>query len=75
MSALLVSRLEWPRIRFLPPVYNYPYNLQAKVPTERLARRLNDLVCIAYEGRSIDLDQMDDILVEEPLRSWLAGRE
>jgi hypothetical protein len=73
-SALLVSRLEWPRIRILPPGYNYPYNLQSKVPPERRARVLNDLVCIAYEERSLSPNRMEDMRVDEPLRSWLAVR-
>jgi hypothetical protein len=29
------------------------------------------LVCIYYEGRSLDPGKIDDIEVAEPLRSWL----
>jgi len=72
LSALLVTRLDPRRIRILPPEYNYPYNLQQDLPDERRSESLNELVCIAYEDRSLDPDQMYDISVSEPLRSWLA---
>ena len=71
LSALLVTKLEAQRVRILPPDYNYPYNLQVAVPQERRAAVLNDLVCIAYEDRSLDPDLVDDIEIKEPLRSWL----
>lgn len=74
LSALLVTRLERQRIRILPPEYNYPYNLQNQVPADLRAKALNDLVCIAYEDRTLDPESMDDISVDEPLRSWLAAR-
>jgi hypothetical protein len=74
LSALLATRVDPGRLRLLPPEYNYPYNLHGSVPEERRARALNDLVCIAYEDRSLDPDEMEDINVEEPLRSWLAAR-
>jgi hypothetical protein len=73
-SALLATRIEQERLRILPPDYNYPYNLQAKVIPSRRAERLNDLVCIAYEERSLNPEQVDDIRIDEPLRSWLAAR-
>jgi hypothetical protein len=72
LSALLVTHLEPEHIRLLPTSYIYPYNLHNDVPTSRRAEALNDLVCIAYEDRSLDPGAMDDILVHEPLRSWLA---
>lgn len=74
LSTLLVTRLDRQRIRILPPVYNYPYNLQKDVPEYRRAESLNDLVCIAYEDRPLDPELMDDISVNKPLRSWLAAR-
>lgn len=74
LSALLVTRLGRRRVRILPPEYNYPYNLQQDIPEDRLAKSMNDLVCIAYEDRSLDPDKMDDISVGEPLRSWLEAR-
>ncbi|MCB9419842.1 MAG: hypothetical protein H6667_08555 [Ardenticatenaceae bacterium] len=73
-SALLAARLPLERVRILPPDYNYPYNLHQSVPPERRAAALNDLVCAAYEERSLDPQLMDDIAVQEPLRSWLAAQ-
>ncbi len=70
-SALLTTRFDPQHIRFLPPDYNYPYNLHQLVPFNRRAAALNDLVCIAYEDRPLDPRLMEDIEVHEPLRSWL----
>jgi len=70
-SALLVSSLGPERIRILPPTYNYPYNLQDQIPTSRRSLKLNNLVCLTYEGRSINPNEMKDIQVGEPLRSWV----
>lgn len=72
LSALLVTSLDLKRMRILPPDYNYPYNLHQSVPEDRRALALNDLVCIAYEDRSLDPNVVDDIDIREPLRSWLA---
>lgn len=71
LSTLLVTRLDPKRIRLLSPDYNYPYNLHQSVPLDRRAAALNDLVCITYEGRSLDPSLVDDINIHEPLRSWL----
>ncbi len=71
LSAALVAKFTPERIRILPPDYSYPYNLHSSVPPERRAEVLNHLGCIAYEDRSIDPRRMDDIVVKEPLRSWL----
>ena len=73
LTALLATRLDPKRIRFLPPDYNYPYNLHQSVPPDRQALALNDLVCIAYEDRSLDPGVVDDINVHDPLRSWLSA--
>jgi hypothetical protein len=73
LSALLVTSFEAERILILPPDYNYPYNLQGLVPAERRARWLNALVCIAYEDRLLDPNLVDDIRIDEPLRSWLSA--
>lgn len=73
-SALLVVELDVKRLCVLPPDYNYPYNLQQSVPVERRAVVLNDLVSIAYENRPLDPKQVDDIDIQEPLRSWLSAR-
>jgi hypothetical protein len=74
LSAVLAHELPPAALRLLPPQYSYPYNLHAEVPAERRAKALNDLVCIAYEDRPLHPDQVDDIEIHEPLRSWLAAR-
>jgi hypothetical protein len=74
LSALLATQIEPQRLRILPPTYSYPYNLHASVPPARRAETLNELVCVAYETRSVDPDVVDDIEIAEPLRSWLVDR-
>ena len=71
LSALIAARLDPQRVQILPPAYNYPYNLHQSVPRDRRAQALDDLVCMAYEDRSLDPAVMNDIMVREPLRSWL----
>jgi hypothetical protein len=73
LSALIVTTLDSRRVRILPPTYNYPYNLQARVPIEHRAQSLSDLVCFTYEDRSIDPGAMTDIAIDERLRAWLAA--
>lgn len=73
-SALLATALDRDRMRVLPSEYNYPYNLQAIIPEKRKVGRLNELVTIAYEERPLDPVLMDDIEVDEPLRTWLLNR-
>lgn len=72
LSALLVKEIMPERLRILPPEYNYPFNLQGRVPAEYRARALNDAATFAYEDRSLDPAEITDIALEEPLRSWLA---
>jgi len=72
LSALVASSLDTERVRVLPPDYSYPYNLHRSVPPSRRAAALNDLVCIAYEDRSLNPDLVGDIVIHEPLRSWLS---
>jgi hypothetical protein len=74
LSALLATDLDSDRLRILPPEYNYPYNLQASVPAERRARTLNEPVCLTYEGRTLEPDLVEDVVIHDPLRSWLADR-
>lgn len=74
LSTLIATRLDHKRILTLPPDYSYPYNLHESVPPARRALALNDLVCIAYEDRSLDPRVVDDINIDEPLRSWLSTR-
>lgn len=71
-SALLATRLNPARVRMLPEEYSYPYNLHHMVPRDRKAASLNELVCAACEDRPLDPELMDDIVVEEPLLSWLS---
>ena len=71
LSALLVTSLEPERLKILPPEYNYPYNLHQSVPLERRASSFNDLVTLVYEERPVDPRMIDDIIVNEPLRTWL----
>ena len=72
-SALLVASLEPERIRILPPTYNYPLHLQGRIPADRRAAALNDLVCFSYEQESIRPEALTGIQVREPLRSWLVS--
>ncbi len=74
LSALIATKLDPPRICTLPPDYSYPYNLHGSIPLDRRASALNDLVCIAYEDRSLDPGVVNDININEPLRSWLSIR-
>jgi len=74
LSALVSASVRPERIRALPPAYSYPYNLQSSIPSDRRAQWLDDLVCAVYEDRSIDPDSVDDIAIDEPLRSWLSAR-
>lgn len=74
LSTLVAAKIEPDRLRILPPDYNYPYNLHHKVPEMKKARTLNELTTFTYEGRSIDPDKLDDIGIEEPLRTWLVER-
>ena len=73
LSALVTKEVNPARLRILPPEYNYPFNLQERVPAEHRARVLNDAVTFAYEDRSLNPAEITDIMVEEPLRSWLAA--
>lgn len=74
LSALLATKLPLEKIRILPHTYSYPYNLHAEVPAGRRAAALNDLVSIAYEDLSLHPDDLQGLIVREPLRHWLAGR-
>lgn len=71
LSALLASSLPWERIRILPPEYNYPYHLHASIPEGRRAKSLNDLAVVVYEEQALNPEKVDDIGMDEPLRSWL----
>jgi len=71
-SPIVATSVPEARIRFLPPTYSYPYNLHDDVPAGRRPVSLNDVVSIAYEGRSLAPDALSCITVREPLRTWLS---
>ncbi len=75
LSALVTRRLEWQRIRLLPPEYSYPLHLHQEVPAVRRAQSLGDLVCPVYEGVYRYPATLNGLLVEEPLKSWLMARD
>ena len=70
LSALVVKRLAWERVRLLPPEYNYPLNLLNEIPPERRTPTLNSLVNAVYE----DAFPWGKIEIEPPLRTWLSER-
>jgi hypothetical protein len=70
----VATTIELEQIRILPPTYNYPYNLQERIPADRRLATLNETVCFTYEDRSIHPNMLTGIDVNEPLRSWLESR-
>jgi hypothetical protein len=72
LSALLTAELAWERIRHLPAEYSYPMHFHERVDKSERPVSLNDLVCIAYEDLNLHPEAVENIQVEEPLRSWLA---
>ena len=73
-STILAAHLEADHIRMLPPEYNYPYHLQDRIPDDRRATAINDLVTVVYETRYPDPETADDIDIHEPLYTWLNPR-
>ena len=71
LSALVVKELPAGEIRILPATYNYPYNLQGKVPPGKRAASLAGLVSLTYEGRRLNADSVQDITIPEPFYSFL----
>ncbi len=71
LSALVVKELPDGGIRVLPDTYNYPYNLQVKVPPDKRASSLAGLVSLTYEGRDLKPDSAEDIAIPEPYYSFL----
>ena len=72
LSTLVATSVDPARLRILPPYYNYPYNLQDRIPSDRRLAVLNDTVCFTYEDRPIHPAAVTGIEVYEPLRAWLA---
>ena len=71
LSALLTKHITLDCIRILPPEYNYPYNLQGEIPEKKRAKALNDLVSITTEKRLLDPENVSDIKIQEPFKTWL----
>jgi hypothetical protein len=67
VSALIMKLVEHDRIRMLPPTYSYPLHLQEKLPPAKRITSLNQMVCAVFE----EMDRLDQVTVEEPLKSWL----
>jgi len=74
LSTLTVSMIEADRIRVLPPSYCYPYNLQSSIRQDRRVATTSELVSIAYEDRLLNPEDIADISLHEPLKSWLSSR-
>ncbi len=72
LSALLVARLDSNRIRILPESYNYPYNLQARVPEQRRAGGMNELTTLVWEGRDLAPEAIEDIDLDDRMRAFLS---
>lgn len=70
LSTLVAKKLDWKRVRLLPPEYNYPLNLLDEMSPERRAASLNSLVSAVYE----DAFPWGSIEIQQPLRSWLGKR-
>jgi hypothetical protein len=69
LSAVLTKSIDQERIMMLPPEYSYPLHLQDKLPTDKLVKSLNQLVCMVYEDTTL----LDGIDIQEPIFSWLKG--
>ena len=73
LSALLTKRLDWERMRILPPEYSYPLHFHHRVPLSRRPQTLNSQVCPVYEEAFRYPDTLNGLEALEPLRSWLMG--
>lgn len=73
LSALIVTSLDWPRLRILPPDYNYPYHLHSSLAPDLKAQALNDLVTFTLEEDWVDPATITGVEIREPLRFWWAG--
>jgi len=74
LSTLLVNAIGWERLRILPPTYNYPMHLHQRVPAERRAATMNELVSLTNEGEKIDPRTVTGVMIREPLYSWLVAQ-
>jgi hypothetical protein len=71
LSTLVARLIPAERIRILPPVYSYPLHLHLETPQARRSKRLNSLVVAVYEDETPHPDNLQEIEILEPLRSWL----
>jgi hypothetical protein len=71
LSTLVASRLDQRRVKILSPNYNYPYNLQERIPAGRRLVTLNEAICFSYEDLPLHPDKLQEIGVLEPLKGWL----
>ena len=71
LSALVAARVGSWHVKLLPPTYNYPYNLQDRIPAEKRVETLNEPVCFAYEDQPVHPSKLQGIGVNEPLKGWL----
>ena len=71
LSALLTKRLDWGRMRILPPEYSYPLHFHHRVPPSLRPQILNSQVCPVYEEAFRYPDTLNGLEASEPLRSWL----
>jgi len=72
--AAVVARLGRDRIHLLPSTYSYPVSLHNKVVPEHRAKNANSLVEMSSDTTLRDARWMDELPVEEPLKSWLLKR-
>ncbi len=76
LSAVVAARTRPHERRWLPPTYVYPLHLHDRLPIERRAHRLNDLACTIVESLWEEAPGVGRVMpVDEPLRSWLVGRQ
>jgi len=76
LSAVVAARTRPAERRWLPPGYVYPLHLHNRLPIEKRAHRLNDLTCMIVESLWEEAAGVSRVMpVEEPLRSWLLGRQ
>jgi hypothetical protein len=71
LSTLVARLMPVEHIRILPPEYSYPLHLHFETPQARRSKRLNSLVVAVYEDETPHPDNLQEIEILEPLRSWL----
>ncbi len=74
LSALLTDTLAADRLRELPPEYSYPLHFHDRVPEDRRAAALDELVCPVYEGTFRFPGSLNGLAAADPLASWFEER-